>query len=148
MKRNLRILLADDDPDEAIMFRDCLKVLNLDPELRFVHCGNDLFKSLETEGNADLIIVDVQMPDMGGLECLKTIKSHPVYRKIPVVMMAVSRNPVDIEDAYRLGAHHYVVKPYSQSNYVSTLYRLFLVDWRAETPLPSRENFVINLAFA
>jgi CheY-like chemotaxis protein len=95
----------------------------------------------------DLIVIDVQMPDMGGLECLQKIKSHPVFRKIPVVMMAVSRNPVDIEDAFRFGAHHYIVKPYSQSNYVATLYRLFLVDWRSYPELPSRDNFVINLTF-
>jgi hypothetical protein len=46
MNDRLRIILADDDPDEALLFRDCIKVLNLTPELHFVHCGKDLFESL------------------------------------------------------------------------------------------------------
>lgn len=144
----LNILLADDDGDEAILFREGLQLLNLPHHVLHVSCGDDLFALLEQRSDIDLLVIDIHMPGQNGIECLQSIKRHQQHKDMPVIMMTVSKNAKDIADVYAAGAHHYVIKPYSQHNYAETLRKIFSVDWKSKPPVPSRDEFVINLAFA
>jgi CheY-like chemotaxis protein len=58
-----------------------------------------------------VILLDLKMPKVGGLEVLRTLKSHPVCRTIPVVILTASSEDSDIRTAYDLGANSYIVKP-------------------------------------
>jgi DNA-binding NarL/FixJ family response regulator len=62
--------------------------------------------------------------------------------------MTNSKNGKDVDETYQSGAHYYVIKPYALNNYVETIKRIFNLDWKIEQPVPSKENFIINLAFA
>ncbi len=58
-----------------------------------------------------VILMDINMPKIGGLEVLRQLKSHPVFRTIPVVMLTTSAVSQDVESAYQHGANSYIVKP-------------------------------------
>lgn len=147
MSEQLNILLADDDPDEAILFKEGLEYLQLPHEVIHVRCGDDLFTALQGRSDIDLVIVDVHMPGKNGLECLKEIKADPSLQHLPVIMMTISKNVLDIMDVYAHAAHHYVVKPYSHHNYIETLKKIFSVNWKSKPPISSKDDFIINLAF-
>lgn len=67
----------------------------------------------------DLIILDVKMPEMGGFECLQRIKSNPVYSKVPVIMLTVKSDPIDVDKGVLLGADFYLPKPFGLENLFS-----------------------------
>jgi CheY-like chemotaxis protein len=58
-----------------------------------------------------VVLLDINMPRLGGLEVLAELKSHPVYRKIPVVVLTTSAESTDVRSAYERGANSYIVKP-------------------------------------
>lgn len=145
---SLNVLLADDDNDEALLFEEGLRSLKLPHKVFHVHCGDDLFKSLNERTDIDLVIVDIHMPEMSGFECLEKIKTHPNTSNLPVVMMTVSKDQKDLLTAYANKAHLYVVKPYSQHNYLETLRKIFSIDWKSKPAVPPSDDFMINLAFA
>lgn len=58
-----------------------------------------------------VIMLDLKLPKVSGLEVLRTLKSHPVYKRIPVVILTTSREDKDVNTAYSIGANSYIVKP-------------------------------------
>jgi CheY-like chemotaxis protein len=65
-----------------------------------------------------LILLDLKLPRLDGLEVLRRYKEHPLYRSIPVVVLTTSEEDRDIETAYRLGANSYIVKPVEFEKFV------------------------------
>jgi Response regulator containing a CheY-like receiver domain and an HTH DNA-binding domain len=65
-----------------------------------------------------LILLDIRMPKMSGIEVLRRVRADPALRMIPVVMMTSSDEPCDVEAAYRLGANSYVVKPLEFDDFI------------------------------
>ncbi len=58
-----------------------------------------------------VILLDLKLPKVSGLEVLRTLKSHPVYKRIPVVVLTTSKEDADVNAAYDIGANSYIVKP-------------------------------------
>lgn len=65
-----------------------------------------------------VILLDINMPKINGLEVLKHLKAHPVYRRIPVVMLTSSREDRDLKAAYDLGVNSYIEKPVSFTKFI------------------------------
>lgn len=113
------LLLAEDDPDDRLLLRDAVEDQRLDAELMCVEDGEQLIDYLNQRGEFDsgnapvpvLILMDLNMPKMGGREALTVIKSHPVFRSLPVVMLTTSSDRADVAESYRLGASGFIVKP-------------------------------------
>jgi two-component system response regulator len=114
------ILLADDDPDDALLTREALTELGVQGQLICVKDGAELMEYLEDNqgGDAggtrpDLILLDLNMPRMNGREALVKIKADERFRKIPVVVLSTSRSERDIGSVYDLGGNAYVTKAQS-----------------------------------
>lgn len=111
------ILMADDDEDDRLLAKDALEESRLRNDLRFVEDGVELLRYLQREDEyADaprpgVILLDLNMPRMGGREALQEIKSDPELRRIPVVVTTTSKAEEDIVKSYDLGASGYVTKP-------------------------------------
>lgn len=107
-KRNLILLVEDNDLDSILIHR---VIKRLRPEIEILRrCdGIDALAALERH-SPDLIIMDINMPRMGGLEALAEIKRDSQLRRIPVVMMSTSCREVDIDHSYESCANAYVVK--------------------------------------
>ncbi len=114
------ILLVEDNPQDAELAIRALKGRNLANRLLVVEDGAEALDFIFCRGRYDdrqmthppkVILLDVRLPKLNGLEVLREIKADPQTRSIPVVMVTSSREDPDIKAAYELGANSYVVKP-------------------------------------
>ena len=132
--RRLLVLVGEDDPlDRRFIDAAWHEVGSDEIELRFVEDGVQLVESLR-EQTADgqrlakrlddlprLILLDLNMPRMDGHEVLRDIKSDPVLKRIPVVVLSTSSNERDIARAYAAGANSYIVKPMTYEELVKAI---------------------------
>lgn len=124
-----RILLVEDSPSDAELALFALAEHNLDTQALHLHDGAQaldyLFRRGEfsgrPEGNPALVLLDLKMPKVDGLEVLRQIKGEPALSTIPVVLLTSSRENRDVEAAYRLGVNAYVVKAIQFRNYIDTI---------------------------
>ena len=114
-----RILLVEDSPRDAEMALDALAQNNLANEVVHVRDGADALDYLyrrgefagRTNGQPAVILLDLKMPRVDGLDVLRQIKGDPALKTIPVVIMTSSREESDLTQSYALGVNAYVVKP-------------------------------------
>ncbi len=114
------ILLVEDNPQDAELTIRALKGRNLAKRLLVVEDGAEALDFVFCRGqyvdrqmthSPKVILLDVRLPKLNGLEVLREIKADKRTRSIPVVMVTSSREDPDIKAAYELGANSYVVKP-------------------------------------
>lgn len=117
IRRPTTILLVEDNPGDARLIQEALKDSKL-PNI--VHHAKDGVEALaflqkdEPHADAprpDLILLDLNMPRMNGLELLKRIKNDPFLRRIPVVVLTISKSEEDIISSYNLHANCFISKP-------------------------------------
>lgn len=106
-------LLADDDNDDAELFEEALAGINPPVKFHHVEDGHAVFKFLSGSDTKkpDIIFLDLNMPEMGGWQCLAKLKNDVYFKEIPVVMYTTSSNSRDKEIAMELGAHGFLTKP-------------------------------------
>jgi CheY-like chemotaxis protein len=129
-----RILLAEDNPYDAELTLSALAEHNLANEVIVARDGAEALDFLyrrrdfeaRDEGNPTVVLLDLKMPKVDGLEVLKQIKSDPNLRTIPVVILTSSREERDIIDSYQLGVNAYVVKPVDFHEFVDAIKELGL----------------------
>ncbi len=127
------ILLADDDADDRMLTTRALKRNRLANEIRTVEDGEELMdylrrrKAYAEEGAAPqpgLILLDLNMPRKDGREALQEIKTDPVLRRIPVVVLTTSEADQDILKSYDLGVNAFVTKPVTFDGLAGAIQRL------------------------
>jgi CheY-like chemotaxis protein len=113
----IEILLVEDAETEAELTMDTLREGRLHNRVHWVEDGEQALAFLRREGphadapRPDLILLDLEMPRMGGLEVLAVIKKHPDWKRIPVVIMTSSTKEQDVLSAYNEHANCYITKP-------------------------------------
>lgn len=116
----VRILLADDDDDDYFLTRQALQQNRLLNQLYRVKDGEELMDFLQHRGRfADqrsspqpsLILLDLNMPRKDGREALREIKSDPLLRRYPVVVLTTSHAEEDVVRSYELGVNSFITKP-------------------------------------
>ena len=120
------ILMVDDNIDEIYLARRQVRNHGILNQFVSEQCPESLFSTLEelysnTPGNNVLILLDINMPRMNGLETLKAIRSHEEFSSLPVIMFSASDEEDDMSDAIRLGANGYLVKPFAIEPFLSVL---------------------------
>ena len=124
-----RILLAEDDPKDIELTLNALGEHNLANDVQVVRDGVEALDYLyrrgefadRPDGNPVLILLDLKMPRMSGVEFLRQIKSDETMRTIPVVILTSSRESRDLETCYQLGVNAYVVKPVKFSDFIEAV---------------------------
>lgn len=118
--KSYHILLGDDDDDDANLFREAIS--ELPGKFAFYHVkdGEEVLQFLE-EKMVDLLFLDLNMPNLNGIDCLKQIRANRFLHQLPVIIYSTSNNMVYIENCFREGASRYIVKPYSYSGIVRLL---------------------------
>src|SRR4028118_19225 len=102
------ILLADDDVDDIMIFKEVLNELNLPVRLTTIDNGEKLMQLLqEDEALPDVLFLDLNMPRKTGMECLKEIKSAEALRRLPVVIFSTSFKKETVDCLYESGAQFY-----------------------------------------
>lgn len=124
-----RILLVDDSPRDLELALDALQQYHVANEVVTLRDGAEALDYLyrrgefaeRTDGNPAVILLDLKMPRVNGLDVLRELKADPVMRVIPVVMMTSSREDQDLVASYRLGVNAYVVKPLSFHEFIEAI---------------------------
>jgi CheY-like chemotaxis protein len=134
-KELVEILFVEDNADDATLTMCALKEARLANHVELVRDGAAALDFLFCRGKyawrqphqmPDLVLLDLNLPKVSGLEVLRQMKSHPETRSIPVVVLTVSRRSVDVADSQRLGAKAYIVKPVSFQNFSEVVPKLNL----------------------
>jgi len=143
VKRKLVILVADDDPRDLELIHLALARDGILVDLHEVHDGEKVVQYLEgTDGFTDrakypfpdLLLIDLKMPKMDGLEVLEWLQKHPACKRLPRVMLSGSGLDKDVEEAYRRGANTYFAKPTSFKDFQG-LIKVLIEYWsRSQRP--------------
>jgi CheY-like chemotaxis protein len=128
---SITILICDDDEDDRLLTRQALEQARILNPLRFVEDGEQLLDYVYQRGafsgetgeapRPGLILLDLNMPKMGGHEALAIIKGDEALRDIPVVVLSTSRLDEDIVRSYQLGVNSFIAKPVTFSGLVEAM---------------------------
>jgi len=127
------ILLIEDNMDDANLTLRALKKNNLANNLYHVKDGAEALEYIYAEGKykdrdikkmPKLILLDLKMPKIDGIEVLKNLKSNEATKSIPVVILTSSKEDPDIKTCYALGANSYVVKPVDFDSFMKAVSEL------------------------
>lgn len=126
------ILLAEDNQNDIDLTMLALSEFNLANNIDVVNDGVEVLEYLRSQGKFKgrkpdkpaVILLDLKMPRMDGIEVLKIIKSDPELKIIPVVMITSSREENDLVQSYNLGVNAYVVKPVDFNQFINAIKQL------------------------
>ncbi len=140
-----RILLVEDSPRDAELILGALRENNLANDVVHVRDGAEALDYLyrrgqfasRVDGQPALMLLDLKLPKVDGLEVLRLIKAEAALKMIPVVMMTSSREEQDLVRSYELGANAYVVKPMKFQDFVEAVKQVSGF-WAVLNELPQR----------
>lgn len=127
-----RILLVEDNANDAELTMEALSEHNLANGVDLVRDGAEALEYLYRkgkyagfgDGNLAVILLDLKLPKVDGLQVLRTIKSDENLKYIPVVVLTSSREERDVIESYRLGVNAYVVKPVDFTEFINAVKEL------------------------
>lgn len=143
-----RILLVEDSPRDTELVMEVLQESNITNEVTAMSDGAEaldyLFRRGNYAGNTDerpaVILLDLKMPKVDGLEVLRIIKSDPELHTIPVVILSSSREEQDLLKSYELGVNAYVVKPLTFSQFVHAVKQVGIFWTMINEVCPQKED--------
>lgn len=133
MNDYIEIILVEDNPHEAELAIRTLKKHNLANKLFHIDDGEEALDFIFSRGKYEsrtnipqprLILLDIKLPRVDGLEILRQIKANPTTRMIPVVMLTASKEERDVIESYQLGVNSYLVKPVNFESFTKAVAEL------------------------
>ena len=128
----LEILLVEDNPSDAILTLHALEKCKLANRIETVRDGEEALDYLFTRGKfsgriktkPNLVLLDLKLPKVDGLDVLREVKADPRTQSIPVVVLTTSKEETDLVRSYKLGANSYIQKPVNFSEFQETVRQL------------------------
>jgi CheY-like chemotaxis protein len=129
-QNEIEILIVEDNPHDAEMAIRAFKKNKLANEIKVVEDGEEALDFIFARGayshrsitcRPKIILLDLQLPKINGLEVLKEIKQNPETKIIPVVMLTSSKQESDLVESYQLGVNSYIVKPVDFDKFVDAV---------------------------
>lgn len=128
--QEVKVMLIEDSPEDVAFTKRILRHSRLERDLVVASDGREALESLENLKRdglklPDLILLDINLPRISGIDVLTRLKANPGFSQIPVVMLTGSSIGGDIQRSYDLGASTYLVKPISKDALVVVIKKLF-----------------------
>ncbi len=125
----IEILLVEDNIDDANLTIRALKKCGLANSIHHVKDGTEALDFFYCKGNftqrdkelPKLVLLDLKMPKVSGIEVLSKVKSDPLMKSIPVVILTSSKEDPDVRKCYELGANSYIVKPVDSDKFFQSI---------------------------
>ncbi|WP_422081048.1 response regulator [Ulvibacterium sp.] len=121
----MNILFIEDDNIELMKLRRTVSKLKLKHVITEARNGEEALQKLKSDSALpDIILLDLNMPRMSGIEFLKILKAHDTLKYLPTVILTTSENRADLLECYKIGIAGYVIKPLKYEEYQSKLQRV------------------------
>jgi CheY-like chemotaxis protein len=142
MKKEVTILIADDDEGHAALIRKNLGRVGITNPLLHFRDGQEVLDFLFQRGApphreshaAYLLLLDIRMPRVDGVEVLRQVKADAELRKLPVIMITTTDDPREVVRCHEIGCNNYVVKPVDYEKFISAIRQLGLYLMVIEVP--------------
>ncbi len=122
MKLELKILLVEDNIIEILKVKRAIENLGMNHEVLEAENGEIALDSIKQEEiNPDIVLLDLNMPKMNGLEFLAIVRNDESMRHLPIIILSTSNNNRDLMEAYKLGVSGYILKPLKYDDYVKKI---------------------------
>ena len=121
----LDILLIEDDMIEVMKFNRTISSLKLNHKITEANNGEDALTILQNKDELpDIILLDLNMPKISGIEFLNILKKDDVLKYIPTIILTTSSNQKDLLECYRIGIAGYILKPLKYEDYITKIEKL------------------------
>ena len=148
MNNEVVILMAEDDPGHAELIRRNLERGGIVNRILHFNDGQEIIDYLYKRGDGPVrqsgasyvLLLDIRMPKLDGLEVLAQMKTDPELRKIPVTMITTSNDPRDVGRCHALGCSNFIAKPAAYEGFINAIRHLGLFLAVVEVPRIDGEN--------
>lgn len=143
----LHILLADDDEDDRLFFKDAIEEVKVKTVLTILNDGLQLMQYLNTPNVKlpNVVFLDLNMPIKGGMQCLKEIRSDNKLKDLSIAIYSTSASEEDIEETFVRGANIYIKKPNDFGELKRILAEVININWQYHTSGLNKENFLLSI---
>jgi CheY-like chemotaxis protein len=122
LKKKLNILLIEDNIIEVMKMDRTLSLLKLKHKITKAKTADEAFEILkQSESFPDIILLDLNMPKISGIEFLSTLRSNDNLKHIPTIILTTSDNENDLNKCYKIGISGYILKPLKYEDYVKKI---------------------------
>lgn len=122
MEKFLKVLLVEDNLIEIMKMKRTISLLKLKHTIHEAKNGEEALQFLEDKSNMpDIILLDLNMPKISGIEFLRILKANDDLKHIPTIILTTSSNQKDLLECYRTGMSGYVLKPLKYEDYVKKI---------------------------
>ncbi|WP_373494586.1 response regulator [Aquiflexum sp.] len=143
--KKIRIVLAEDDEDDRLFFKEAINQLDLNTEIKFVADGDELLKYLNDPEShfPDLVFLDLNMPRKGGIQSLSEIRASQKLTGLSVAIYSTSSSDEDIENCFIGGANVYIKKPNNIESLKSVLFKVITTNHQYINSTMNKDNFLM-----
>lgn len=143
----IRIILADDDEDDRLFFTDAFDEIKINTLVTTFKHGQALLDFLNHPESVlpNIIFLDLNMPILNGIECLKQIKKNDKFKDIAIAIYSTSSSEKDVENTFVLGANIYIKKPSDFNALKKTLSEVVTINWQYHTNGLNKDNFLLRM---
>ncbi len=131
MESDIVIVIGEDDKGHALLIKKNLErsgisnpIVHLEDGQQIIDYFYEKLNNGQLYKSGYILLLDIQMPKLGGIEVLNKLKSHSELRKVPVIMITTTDNPKEIEECHNLGCSSYIVKPIDYTKFIDIIKRL------------------------
>lgn len=145
--KSLKIMLADDDEADRLLFTDAFAELKSEITIKTVNDGMelmDLLHATETEDLPQILFLDINMPQKTGIDCLKEIRADKRFKNVTIAIYSTSSSEKDMDDTFLYGANVYIHKPNSFNELKKVLGKAIMNFKIYQDPPFKKENFILN----
>lgn len=147
VSKSLLLLLADDDKDDCLLFKEALEELPVSVKLTCVHEGDQLMQFLiqnTMNERFDVLFLDLNMPRKNGFSCLEEIKAHKKLKQLPVIIFSTSFDQNIADMLYAKGAHLCLCKPSDYSQLKRLIHRALQIVKQWPIIQPPKKIFLLS----
>ena len=146
ISQKINILLADDNIDDCLLFREALEALPVSANLDIVYDGDQLMERLSEKGAKlpDVLFLDLYMPRKNGFASLGAIKRNSELQNIPVIIISSVSEQESVKNVFRDAAHYYICKPANFLQLKKVIYEAVTLITQPNSQLADKESFMIS----